>query len=153
MMIFSRMNSMKYLAERSHKWLYWFHKIISNCTEQFPIISKKEEEGLVASGNLDISDTFFTLYIATPVELALASLCPPLSPGGVASVTTQQVTSIYTLRVLKQKFIRFKNALSMIYNFKLTGLHSLPLVPRLPILTSYSQQSGEVTRQTRSVSW
>ena len=91
---------------------------------------------LVAGGDLHVSHALLALHVAAPVELALAPLCPPLAPGGVASVTAEQVTTIDTLGSLKKP-----NPYLLLIRFQsdLTGSHSLPLVPRLPFLTSYSQ--------------
>ena len=58
---------------------------------------------LVAGGDLHVPDALLALHVAAPVELAPAPLRPPLSPGGVAPVAAQQVTTVDTLRLLKQK--------------------------------------------------
>ena len=49
---------------------------------------------LVAGGDLDVPHTLLALHVAAPVELALAPLCPPLPPRGVAPVAAQQVAAI-----------------------------------------------------------
>ena len=52
---------------------------------------------LVAGGDLHVPHALLTLDVAAPVELTLASLSPPLPPGGVTPVTAEQVTSIDAL--------------------------------------------------------
>ena len=59
--------------------------------------------GLIASGYLNVPDALLALDVATPVELALAPLHPPLPSRGVAAVTAKQVAPVYTLRRLKNK--------------------------------------------------
>ena len=104
---------------------------------------------LVACWYLDIPHTLLALHVAAPVELALAPLCPPLAPGGVASVTAEQVTTIDTLGSLKKP-----NPYLLLIRFQsdLTGSHSLPCVPREPCSTSKSQYVGDSFKKTKSVS-
>jgi hypothetical protein len=53
-----------------------------------------EKKGSVARGDLDILDTLLALYVAAPVELALAALHPPLAPRRVSAIAAQQVAPV-----------------------------------------------------------
>ena len=104
-MIFSRMNSMKFkqkevarIQKKVHwtLWvsacLYWLVKVCLYglvTTLQVPVALS-----LVAGGDLDVPHALLALHVAAPVELALAPLCPPLPPRGVAPVAAQQVAAI-----------------------------------------------------------
>ena len=52
---------------------------------------------LFTNGELDRLGAGLALHVAAPVELALAPLCPPLPPGGVAPVAAEKVATIDTL--------------------------------------------------------
>ena len=60
---------------------------------------------LIASGYLHIPDALLALYVAAPVELALAPLLPALPARRVAPVAAQQVAPVNTLRRLKKQNI------------------------------------------------
>ena len=111
-MIFSRMNSMKFkqkevarIQKKVHwtlrHWvsacLYWLVKVCLYGLVPNVQVLIALSQPLVTGGDLDVPHTLLALHVAAPVELALASLCPPLPPRGVAPVTAQQVAAIDTL--------------------------------------------------------
>jgi hypothetical protein len=55
-----------------------------------------EKKGSVARGDLDILDTLLALYVAAPVELALAAFHPPFAPRRVSAIAAQQVAPVDT---------------------------------------------------------
>ena len=56
---------------------------------------------LFTNGELDRLGAGLALHVAAPVELTPAPFRPPLPPGGVAAVTTQQVATVNSFGALE----------------------------------------------------
>ena len=63
--------------------------------------SRRVAEFSVAGRDLHVAHALLALDVATPVELALAPLRPPLAPRRVAAVTAQQVATVYSFGSLQ----------------------------------------------------